>query len=74
MIIKWSFILFNIFMLWATIKGIGGASDTMDTSTSEAERAGAAIGTGIGAAFLLFIWLAGAVILGILTLLTRPKR
>lgn len=73
-IIKWLFIAFNVFMLWATIVGLGGASETIDSSATSVERAGATIGTGIGAAFLLFIWVAGAVILGLLTLLTRPKR
>lgn len=50
------------------------ASETIDSPATSAESAGAAIGKGIGAALLLFIWVAGAVILGLLTLLTRPKK
>ncbi len=37
------------------------------------QQAGAAIGTGIGAMFIIFIWVAGAVITGLFALLTRPK-
>lgn len=73
-IIKWTFIVFNLLMLWWMIKGMGGAADVIDTATNDAEKAGAAIGTGIGFTFILFIWVLGDVILGILTLLTRPKR
>lgn len=40
---------------------------------SGAEAAGAAIGTGIGVTLLIFVWLIGAIILGIMALLTRPK-
>jgi len=73
-IFKWLFIAFNAFMLWAMFKGMGSASDSMLSSASDAERTGSAIGTGIGMTFLLFIWVAGAVILGFFTILTRPKR
>lgn len=73
-LIKWSFILFNIFMLWWFINGVGEAASTIDTSASEAEKTGATIGTGIGAMFIIGIWAAGDVILGLLTLLTRPKK
>lgn len=54
------------------IGGMGAATDGMD-AMSEAERAGAAIGTGIGVALILGIWMIGDVILGLFVLLTRPK-
>jgi len=73
-VIKWMFILFNLLMLWWFITGIGGAASTIETTGSEAGQAGAALGTGLGAMFIIGIWVAGDVILGLLTLLTRPKR
>lgn len=72
--IKWLFIGFNLFMLYATMKGLGGVSEVVNNGSSEAERAGAAIGTGIGAMFLLFIWGFGALILGSFTYFTRAKK
>lgn len=71
-LIKWSFIGFNILMAIWLIGGMGAATDGMD-AMSEAERAGAAIGTGIGVALILGIWMIGDVILGLFVLLTRPK-
>lgn len=41
--------------------------------TSEAAKAGATIGTGLGAMMLIFVWAAGSFILGLFTLFTRPK-
>lgn len=70
---KWSFILFNILMLWWMIAGLGGATDNMEAMTG-AEKTGAAIGTGIGAMMLLFIWVVGDIILGLFVLFTRPSK
>lgn len=71
-IVKYVFILFNIFMLWWMIAGVGDAAEKT-SSLSGAEQAGAAIGTGIGAIMIAVIWLLGAVVLGLFVLLTRPK-
>ena len=60
-------------MLWWLVSGTMGASEVMDSATSEAARAGAAIGTGIGVTMILIIWVIGAVITGLLALMTRPK-
>ena len=73
-IIKYTFIAFNILMLLWMLFGVGSAASTIDKQASDAEIAGAAIGTGLGAMFILFIWVTGDFVLGILTLLTRPKR
>lgn len=73
-IIKYSFIGFNILMLVWLIGGVGAGAETVDAATNDIEQAGAAIGTGLGAMMIIGIWLAGDVILGLLTLLTRPKR
>lgn len=74
LIAKWLFIGFNIFMLWAVIVGMGGAAETAENYTSDAEKTGAAIGTGLGMMFLLFIWALGAVVLGSITYFTRAKK
>jgi hypothetical protein len=42
-------------------------------SGNEYEQAGAALGTGLGISFLLFVWLAGDVILGMAAFFTRGK-
>lgn len=73
-IVKYTFIGFNILMLVWFIGGMASASKGIENATTEAEQAGAAIGTGLGAMFIIFIWIAGAVILGIMAFLTRAKR
>lgn len=73
-IIKWLFIIFNLLMLAWLVLGVGAAGDVMNTAQSEAERAGAAIGTGLGVGMVLTVWVMGDIILGLLVLLTRPKR
>ncbi|WP_296747310.1 hypothetical protein [Mesorhizobium sp.] len=72
-VFKWLFIIFNILMLlwlvgyWSQISGMIGHG-------SDAEKAGGAIGAAIGTSMLLFFWVAGDIILGLFTLLTRGKR
>jgi len=73
-IVKYTFIGFNILMLVWFIGGMASASKGIGNATTEAEQAGATIGTGLGTIFIIFIWVVGAVILGIMTLLTRAKR
>lgn len=72
-IVKYLFIAFNALMLISFYTGMSSASKTMETATGSAEQAGAAIGTGLGAAMILGIWGFGAVILGLFVLFTRPK-
>ncbi len=71
-LVKWSFIGFNILMAIWLIGGMGAATEGME-AMSEAEKAGAAIGTGLGAAMILGIWVFGDIILGLFVLFTRPK-
>ena len=73
-IVKWVFIGFNVLMLFWLIGGVGGGTEVMDSATSEAERAGAAVGTGIGAFLIILIWALGDVILGMMYLFTRPEK
>ncbi len=72
-LVKWSFIGFNLLMLAWLITGVGGASQEYAKITSDAGRAGAAIGTGLGLMVIGSIWVVGDLILGLLVLLTRPK-
>ena len=67
------FYLFNILMLLWVITSMNAASDVTTKAVSEAEKAGAAIGTGIGMTFLMVIWAIGDIITGMLALMTRPK-
>jgi hypothetical protein len=71
-IVKYSFIIFNILMLVLMVTGVGSITDGYE-SMDTVEKAGTALGAGIGAMLLLIIWLIGDFILGLFTLLTRPK-
>jgi hypothetical protein len=72
-VVKWVFIGFNVLMLiWmiSAMSAIGG----MDAPANSAEQAGQALGVGIGATFLLFIWGFGDIILGMFVLFTKRKK
>lgn len=71
-LIKWGFIGFNIIMTLWTIGGMNVATKGMDAMHG-AEKTGAAIGTGIGMAILIAIWVFGDIVLGLFVFLTRPK-
>lgn len=68
------FWLFNALMLFAIISGASGSGDAMNALSSDAERAGYAAGTAIGMGFLVMLWTAGAVILGLFVMLTRGSK
>jgi hypothetical protein len=70
-VFKWSFVLWNILMLWWLVAGMRGAAQVQ--ATGDAEEAGRAIGTALGAGMIIGIWVAGAVILGLFVLFTRPR-
>lgn len=76
-IFGWIFLLlfwgFNLLMAWAFFAGIAAMSDA-PAPVSEAEKAGAAIGTALGISMILGIWGMGALILGLFVMFTRgPK-
>lgn len=73
-IVKWLFIGFNVLMLVWMVSACAAVSDVNQQAVNDAERAGAAIGTGLGMTFLLFIWGVGDVILGMFVLFTRRKK
>jgi hypothetical protein len=72
-IIKWGFIGFNVLMLIWVVGGLASVGEDMNNAASEAEQAGMAIGATLGLGFIASIWAAGAIIGGILVLLTRGK-
>ena len=63
---------FNALMaLWL----YGGTQAAMEGSEAltGAEQVGAAIGTGLGVTLILAIWFFGAILLGLMALITRPR-
>lgn len=71
---KWTLIAFNVIMVLWLFAYWSSISDMMGAGTSDAEQAGAAIGATMGTAFLLVIWVLGDIILGLGTILTRPRK
>ncbi|RPD96068.1 hypothetical protein BBB56_19440 [Candidatus Pantoea deserta] len=72
-IVKAVFIIFNIFMLYSVFTGMGASGEVINNAASDAERAGAALGAGMGAMMLGILWVVGDIIIGMLVFLTRPK-
>lgn len=73
-IMKWLFVGFNVLMLFWLVSACAAVGDISQNAMNDAERAGAAIGTGLGMTFLLFIWGTGDLILGMFVLFTRRKK
>jgi hypothetical protein len=77
-IFGWVFLLafwaFNAIMAFGLFAGLAGTAEQASGLTSEAERAGHAIGTALGAGMIVSIWASGALILGLFVLLTRGKK
>ena len=73
-IVKWGFILFNIIMMLWLFGGVSGGSDAINSASSDAEAAGVAIGTALGAGMLIAVWGFGDVVLGMFFMFTRPSK
>ena len=68
----WWFYIWNVLMaawLWAGLRGNSQEIQQLEG----AEAAGAIIGTGLGVMFILFIWMFGIILFGMIALLTRPR-
>lgn len=72
----WIFLLifwgWNAFMIYALVGGLANVSNQAQPTT-EAGRAGQAIGVTIGAGMIIALWVAGAVIFGLMALFTRGR-
>lgn len=78
-IFKYAFIAFNVLMVILFLKGCAVASEGITNASMESEYAGAAtagatIGAGLAMGSLIFLWLAGDVILGLFVLFTRRRK
>ena len=77
-IFGWLFLIvfwgFNALMGISMFVGVGGNAEGYAQLGSDAERAGYVAGTALGGVFLLFIWAAGALILGMLVMATRGQK
>lgn len=71
---KWMLILFNLAMIAWLITYVGDVAEISESAQSDAERAGAAIGGTLGTGVILTVWVMGDIILGLATLLTRPRK
>lgn len=67
------FLAFNLFMLAWLVSYWGAIADNVP-ARSDAEMAGRAIGGTIGSGILFFFWVCGAIITGLLALLTRGRK
>jgi hypothetical protein len=73
-LVKYSFIGFNLLMAYWVISYWFTVGEMLGGTEDAAARAGGAIGATLGTGTLLFFWVAGAIILGILTLLSRGQK
>jgi hypothetical protein len=76
---KYLFIAFNILMPIVLFAGCAAASNEISNAGTgseyaDAATAGATIGAGLAMGSLLFVWLVGDVVLGLLVLFTRRKK
>ena len=67
------FLAWNLLLAYAFLAGLSNVA-TSNGPTDAASRAGAAIGTTIGAGLILGIWAAGALITGLFALLFRGSK
>ncbi|RWI90520.1 MAG: hypothetical protein EOR22_23545 [Mesorhizobium sp.] len=74
MVFWWMFLAFNILMgLWM-FAGIKGVSEQYHATTDAASHVGTAIGGTVAVGVLLWIWVFGDIILGLLVVLSRGKK
>lgn len=78
-VIKYVFIAFNVLMLVLMVVSCQASGEAITNAAAEAEyadaaTAGATIGAGLAMGSLIFLWVAGDVILGLFVLLTRRKK
>lgn len=72
-LIKCFFILFNVFIIYTICIGLREVGEIINNATSDAEKAGTVIGTGLGLIAIGGLWVIGNIIIGNLVFLTKPK-
>lgn len=76
-VFTWVILVVNLlFLIWiiAGIAGSGGTPEDCGTLTVEECNAAEGVGTAIGVGIIIVLWALVDVILGVLWLVTRPKR
>lgn len=69
-VMTWVILLWNAVMaIWLGV-GLATGANSVAHEATKAGQAGAEIGTGIGAALIIGVWVAGVVILGVIWLVT----
>ena len=74
--LSWVIIFINALFLWWVIAGVGSVAESCTGMTGDdltACEAGTAIGAGIGAVMILFLWMVVDVILLVIFLVTKKK-
>lgn len=74
--LTWFILVVNALFLFWIIGGVGATSDNCAGLTGDDLdlcQAGTAIGAGIGVTFIIFLWMAVDIILGIIWLVTNKK-
>lgn len=72
-IFKYAFILYNLAMAWWLISYWIKVAPLLNNAVDEATRTGGTVGAALGTATIAGFWVAGTVVLGLFTLLTRGK-
>lgn len=73
-IVWWLFLAFNAFMAAWMYFAISSVAEVASQTSDAAQQAGAAIGGTIASGMILWLWLLGAVILGLIVALSRGKK
>lgn len=69
--LTWVVLAFNLLMLVWLVVGVNAASDQGKSCVDQVCEDANDVGTAIGAGVILFVWAAGAVILGVIWLVTN---
>lgn len=74
LVMKWALILFNVAMVAWIAAYFNELGEIASTTTDDAEMTGLGIGGAIGTGMILTVWVLGDIILGLIVLLTRPRK
>jgi len=72
-VFRWSFFGFNLLMVVWLVSYIASTGKLRAGAVTAADKAGLGEAVAIGGGMLLGVWLFGAVLLGLLSSLTKPK-